>query len=396
MTPGDLAPPADPSAFLPALRRITWLTLRDGHAHWSAGTGTARRYARGFSPLLGFADPAQPDFEALVPHCDPGEPFYTDGWTGEAPAGWRVDVASTMFKMLWVGDAPASTVAGDDLPPGTRRLGPGDVEAAMALATLTRPGPFGPRTIELGEYWGVFEAGRLVAMAGERMVALPLREVSGVCTHPDHQGHGHARRLVMHLVRRQLARGERPFLHVMHDNAGARSLYERLGFRVMDESVVRVVSRIGLRVAREDPGTADAVRLIDELSATLERLTGASGRASSDPASLRGPGACFLVARDADGTAVGCGAFRPFDDEPDAVELKRMYARPGTRGTGAALLAALEQAAREQGARVARLETRLVNARAVAFYLRHGYRRIPNYGRYAGRDEAACFEKALA
>jgi predicted GNAT family acetyltransferase len=66
----------------------------------------------------------------------------------------------------------------------------------MALAQLTRPGPFGPRTIELGEYFGAVEDGRLVAMAGERMAASGLREISGVCTHPDHQGRGHPNRLM--------------------------------------------------------------------------------------------------------------------------------------------------------------------------------------------------------
>jgi predicted GNAT family acetyltransferase len=47
---------------------------------------------------------------------------------------------------------------------------------------------------------------------------------------------------MLKLVRRQMQRGETPFLHVMRDNANARSLYERMGFRVYKESVVRVVS----------------------------------------------------------------------------------------------------------------------------------------------------------
>jgi len=64
-----------------------------------------------------------------------------------------------------------------------------------------------------------------------------------VCTHPDAQGRGLARRLMAKLIRRQMQRGETPFLHVMRDNARARALYERMGFRVYRESVVRVLSR---------------------------------------------------------------------------------------------------------------------------------------------------------
>src|SRR4029453_13512601 len=118
-------------------------------------------------------------------------------------------------------------------------LAPAHAQQAFDLAMLTKPGPFGPRTIELGDYFGVFDGDRLVAMAGERMHAGTLREISGVCTHPDLQGRGIASRLMRKLVRRQLARRETPFLHVMRDNAVERGLYERMGFAVYRACVVR-------------------------------------------------------------------------------------------------------------------------------------------------------------
>ena len=142
-----------------------------------------------------------------------------------------------MFQMVWHGAVPASDACPEALP-----LGPEHAGQALALAMLTRPGPFGPRTIELGEYFGCFEGDRLVAMAGERMAAGRLREISGVCTHPDAQGRGLARRLMLKLLRRQLQRDETPFLHVMRDNAHALALYESMGFRVHREPVVRVVA----------------------------------------------------------------------------------------------------------------------------------------------------------
>jgi ribosomal protein S18 acetylase RimI-like enzyme len=220
------------------LDNIAWHTLSGRHDRYAAGTNDARRYAAGFSPIVGFADTVSPNFDALVSYCKPDEHFYCDGWSGAAPSGWRVDAETTMFKMIWEMPLPESDAA----PLGVR-LGPEHAAQALELATLTRPGPFGLRTIELGEYFGCFDGGRLVAMAGERMHAGRLREISGVCTHPDFQGRGLARRLMLNLIRRQMQRGESPFLHVMRDNAGAHRLYERMGFRSYRESVVRVVSQ---------------------------------------------------------------------------------------------------------------------------------------------------------
>jgi GNAT superfamily N-acetyltransferase len=216
---------------------IFWLALNGPHRHLSEGGAQARRYARGFSPIVGFPDPRAPSFGALAPFCDPGEQFYCDGWTGDCPPGWRIEAEATMFRMAWDAPAPA-----DDPAPDAVALGPEHAAQALALATLTRPGPFGPRTIELGEYFGYLEEGELIAMAGERMAAPSLREISGVCTRPGWEGRGLARRLVEKLVRRQLARGERPFLHVMRANARAHELYLRMGFRDCCETPVRVVS----------------------------------------------------------------------------------------------------------------------------------------------------------
>lgn len=146
-------------------------------------------------------------------------------------------------------------------------------------------------------------------------------------------------------------------------------------------------------VTREDPATADAQALIDELSDTLARITGDSGRASFDPGEVRGEKALFVVARDLDGRAVGCGAFRPL--QGGIAELKRMYARPDTAGVGSAVLAYMEVEARRIGYSALWLETRLVNRRAVTFYERHGYTRIENFGKYVGNPKAVCLEKRL-
>jgi len=221
----------------PVLDNIIWQALSGPQSVHSTGTHASRRYAQGFSPIVGFVNPERPDFDALNPYCTADEHFYCAGWSGIAPPGWQVDAETTMYKMLWNADIPQA----DDVFEAVA-LGPEHAQQALDLATLTKPGPFGLRTLELGEYFGCFDGQRLIAMAGERMFAGTLREISGVCTHPDFQGRGLARRLMTRLIHRQMARRETPFLHVMRENRGAHQLYERMGFHNYCETVVRVVS----------------------------------------------------------------------------------------------------------------------------------------------------------
>jgi len=223
---------------LPLLDNIMWNALTGPHARFAVGAGAVRRFAPGFSPIVGFQDPDRPDFRALAECCEPGESFYCEHWSGEPPQGWRVELEGRMVKMIWRGTMPAQDPAPDALP-----LGLPHVPQALDLATRTRPGPFGPRTLELGDYFGIFEGEQLLAMAGERMCAGSWREISGVCTEPQAQGRGLARRLMEKLIRRQLLRGETPFLHVMSANAAARGLYARMGFVDYREVVVRVIAR---------------------------------------------------------------------------------------------------------------------------------------------------------
>ncbi len=148
-----------------------------------------------------------------------------------------------------------------------------------------------------------------------------------------------------------------------------------------------------LTIAPEDPTSAVACHLMDKLSATLAAITGDSGRSSFDPDDVRVSRALFVVARDERGRAVGCGAFRPL--QAGIAEIKRMYSRPGSTGVGTAILAHLETEAAGMGYEALWLETRVINERAVRFYERRGYSRIPNYGKYIGNPNAVCFEKRL-
>ena len=107
------------------------------------------------------------------------------------------------------------------------------VPAMLELTELTKPGPFLNRTIAFGSYFGIFSGGKLVSMAGYRLAVGRHREISAVCTHPDHLGNGYAQVLIRHLMASIVAQGEVPMLHVLQTNAGAIRIYEKLGFRVV-------------------------------------------------------------------------------------------------------------------------------------------------------------------
>jgi RimJ/RimL family protein N-acetyltransferase len=146
------------------------------------------------------------------------------------------------------------------------------------------------------------------------------------------------------------------------------------------------------RIEAVSPDHPAAAALLERLGATLEAITGASGNASFDPHDVAVDGSLFVIALDPAGEAVGCGAYRPL--APGVAELKRMYATPGTH-VGAEILAHLERRAAADGRAEIRLETRAVNLRAIRFYERHGYRQVPNFGRYVDRPEAVCFGRTL-
>jgi ribosomal protein S18 acetylase RimI-like enzyme len=146
-----------------------------------------------------------------------------------------------------------------------------------------------------------------------------------------------------------------------------------------------------LHLVASHPDAPQARPLLAELSAQLGARFGGDGRDSfqgwqADERHI------FLLAQH-EGEAVGCGAVRPLTDSVG--EVKRMYARQPGQGIGRAVLAGLEAAARQAGYTELWLETRLANAEACRFYQQQGYQRIENYGKYAGRDNAACFGKQL-
>lgn len=95
------------------------------------------------------------------------------------------------------------------------------------------------------------------------------------------------------------------------------------------------------------------------------------------------------------GKAVGCGAFKRYDDA--SVEIKRMFVYPEMRGKklAAGILIELEKWAIEEGYRNAVLETGHKQTEAIRLYTKAGYVLTENYGQYIGMEESICYRKTL-
>lgn len=222
------------------LDRPIWSMLTGRQAHLAEGNARALRIDRGYGVFGVAADAsgeAQAALAALVP--DDGELWIVEGEPWEVPAGAREVKRAVLAQMVAEGPPPMPR----DGEPAILALGEDDAPEMAALADHAKPGPWGPSTHRYGPFFGIRENGRLLAMAGQRILVPGMAEVSGVATWEDCRGRGLARALIGHVMRAMIARGEQPFLHSYADNAGAIGLYESLGFRIRREVHVLVIAK---------------------------------------------------------------------------------------------------------------------------------------------------------
>ncbi|MEU7858533.1 GNAT family N-acetyltransferase [Nonomuraea sp. NPDC049141] len=210
-------------------------SLLGAHAHLAERRGRVLRYPPDVAPFLSMPpDPGPADWDDVAALAGPGGKVSLPGAVAAPPAGWEE-----------VANIPGVQLTGE-LVPGAYdtdvvRLGPADVPEMLDLVERTKPGPFLPRTVELGVYLGLRFGGVLVAMAGERLHPPGWTEISAVCTDPAYHGRGLATRLVLAVAAGIRGRGETPFLHASAANVGAIRLYERLGFRLRRTTNFRTV-----------------------------------------------------------------------------------------------------------------------------------------------------------
>lgn len=220
------------------LDRPVWFALTTRQAKCSEGDARALRFAPAFAPFAAAADNSLENLIALAALV-PAEGGLVIIEAGEIPSppGTAIAMRAVGHQMI------AEQVISGEPAFAIEPLTEADAPDMLALATLTKPGPFAARTHQLGDFVGVKQDGRLVAMAGERMKPDGFTEISGVCSHPEHRGRGYAGGLMRVVAARIFARGEVPFLHVYASNTGAIALYESLGFALRRTVTMTVLTR---------------------------------------------------------------------------------------------------------------------------------------------------------
>ena len=207
------------------LNNPIWHALSHQHEHFSEGGDQARRYFPEISPLAGTVDTSERSYLQLAGmlRTEQVAALFLEEPVSSLP-GCDIVHGLPLHQMVWEGGHVTAANPGE-------LLDKNDAPEMLALAEMTKPGPFALRTIELGRYIGIRKSGKLVAMAGERLHLPGHTEVSAVCTHPEHRGHGYASELVVATVNAIMQRGDVPFLHVAGENSSAIRVYEKLGFR---------------------------------------------------------------------------------------------------------------------------------------------------------------------
>jgi len=209
---------------LSELDNPVWSSLRSRHRALAKRVGDVARYPPEVAPFLGVASADADAARSIASLLAPDETVYLVGVAPELPEGWSLHAYARLAQMICT--VPIPVVDG----PSIIELSGADRADVLELTALVYPHYFRPRTMEMGRYFGIYQHGRLAAMAGERMGWDTHQEISAICTHPDFAGRGYARRLTAMLTNDNLARGRTPFLHASHENHRALRMYEQLGY----------------------------------------------------------------------------------------------------------------------------------------------------------------------
>jgi len=215
-----------------------WNALISGDAALGTGTGEARYYDRQVSPFAGIKTYTDKSFETLYQIMPEGVAAFMTPVPVAIPSYWEPVITVAGYQFVF-----DTTLEPAPVTSSLTALTDEHVPQMLELTQLTKPGPFDLRTIRFGQYYGVFDGDKLVAMTGQRMHVFNYSEISAVCTHPDYLGRGYARQLLLHQIQLITAEGKIPFLHVRGDNKRAIEIYKSLGFSIRSEAYFSFVKK---------------------------------------------------------------------------------------------------------------------------------------------------------
>ena len=208
-----------------------WHALSTHHRNFNEGDDRLKYFYPEISPFVAMADWDEADKEYLVEKLPADRNFfYITAQSLDLPDRCKRGFTIKLFQLVCRKQLPFHQ-SGIQIRP----LGKADIPQMIELTALTKPGPFNQRTIEFGNYIGIFEEERLVAMAGERLKFPGYTEVSAICTHPDYTGRRYSAALLSQATAGIVSEGQTPFLHVRNDNTRAIDLYEQAGYEIRCE-----------------------------------------------------------------------------------------------------------------------------------------------------------------
>ncbi len=216
-----------------------WQALSSRQAHFNIGSNFLRFFPADVSPFVAMQHWDERDLPLLMQHLPANRSFSVMiARPVQLPDNLEIVFTCPLFQMCCIKLLPSFNPALN-----IHTLGYEDVNLMLELTNKTKPGPFLERTIEMGRYYGVFDNGVLVSMAGERLRLDGFTEISAICTDPEHLGKGYASVLTSQVAQTILAEGNIPFLHVKTDNVRAIEVYRRVGFEIRTEVYFAIFRR---------------------------------------------------------------------------------------------------------------------------------------------------------
>lgn len=201
-----------------------WYALSETHKDFAIGNHILKCYRKNIVAFTAFDTSRKNMLTGLDELIEKDELFFIIGQLPLLPDNYTIENTLPCLQMICT--LPIIRTADVII----EKLGVQDEEEMTALVNSVQPGYYKPGTRLMGDYYGIKDNGRLVAMAGERMRMDGLTEISAVVTHPAFTGRKYAQQLMTCITNKNLAIGIIPFLHTAATNERAIKIYDYLGF----------------------------------------------------------------------------------------------------------------------------------------------------------------------
>lgn len=222
----------------PLLYEAIGAALHGPHSKYANKTDLACAYKSGYYVFAAISENTERAYRELASLVEPGRRVAIGG-TGQPVNIPEWDHLGSPKGHRMILDAPFEV---PDLP--YEKLSIHDAPEMIALTEMSsHTENLNLEKIGIGNFYGIKEDGRVVAMAGERLQLDGYSEVSGVCTHPDYRKRGYGGGLTLFKCKQVLDRGDIPFLGVFEENSGAVRLYLKLGFKILYTGFLHILQR---------------------------------------------------------------------------------------------------------------------------------------------------------